>query len=339
MHPIRRHLLVFAAAIAAAIVAPAQTAPTQTVVLPAGSGGVEGESSTAYPWNRNSAVIHVQYCYDASHFTLQGVTAPILINRLRWRANSSVLPSAGGTYANAIVELSSAAVDQAAITTVFAANHGPDRLQVYAGPVTVLPTAAVPVTTPLTPGIFHVDLPITPFLYDPSSGADLLIDMAVPANVFTGGTTMALDARGAGALTSRVYNLVSETAPTGTIQTSFGAVVEVGYTPASGLFANFSADVTAGPTPMQVAFTSHSWSSEPGGITSYAWDFDGDAVVDSTAPNPIFTYNACGTFDVSLTVTDGVHAPVTRTKAHYVSTDDITASFTVARFGAPDVYQ
>jgi len=332
--PSRLRLLLALVAVTATAVAPAQA-----VVLPAGSVGVEGETSTAYPWNRNSAVIRVQYCYDSSNFTAQGVITPILINRLRWRANSTVVPSAGGSYSTALVELSTAAVDQAAITTVFAANHGADRLQVYAGPVTVLATPAVPITTPLTPGIFYVDLPIAPFLYDPSAGADLLIDIAVPQNVFSGGSTTALDARGAGVLASRVFNLTSQTAPTGTVQTSFAAVVEVGYAPANALFANFSADVTAGPTPLQVAFTNRSWSSDPGGITAYAWDFDGDAVVDSTAQNPTFTYTACGTFDVSLTVTDAVHAPQTRTKAHFVSTDDIVASFTIALLGAPDVYQ
>jgi hypothetical protein len=328
----RRFLLALAAVTAASI------APAQALVLPAGSAGVEGDSSTAYPWNRNSSVIHVQYCYDASNFTAQGVVAPILINRLRWRANSTTVASTGGSYATAVVDLSTAAVDHAALTTVFAANHGPDRLQVYAGPVTVLPTPPVPITTPLTPGIFHVDLPIAPFLYDPAAG-DLMIDIAVPPNVFSGASTTPLDARAAGVAASRVFNLASDTAPTGTVQSSFGAVVEVGFTPANVLFPNFNADVTAGATPLQVAFTSRSWTSDPGGITSYAWDFDGDAVVDSTAPNPTFTYATCGTFDVSLTVTDAVHPPQTRTKVHYVSTDDIVASFTVALLGPPDVYQ
>ncbi|MFN9706850.1 MAG: hypothetical protein ACK595_18795, partial [Planctomycetota bacterium] len=42
-----------------------------------------------------------------------------------------------------------------------------------------------------------------------------------------------------------------------------------------------------GASPLTVHFTSTSVRSAPGGITGYAWDFDGDTVVDSTLPNPI----------------------------------------------------
>ncbi len=39
--------------------------------------------------------------------------------------------------------------------------------------------------------------------------------------------------------------------------------------------------------------------------TSWQWDFDGDNVVDSTMQNPVFTYTALGSYDVTLTVTNG----------------------------------
>lgn len=42
-----------------------------------------------------------------------------------------------------------------------------------------------------------------------------------------------------------------------------------------------------GASPLTVNFTSTSFRSAPGGIAGYAWDFDGDTVVDSTLPNPI----------------------------------------------------
>ncbi|MFN9756472.1 MAG: hypothetical protein ACK58X_08675 [Planctomycetota bacterium] len=42
-----------------------------------------------------------------------------------------------------------------------------------------------------------------------------------------------------------------------------------------------------GASPLTVNVTSTSFRSAPGGITGYAWDFDGDTVVDSTLPNPI----------------------------------------------------
>lgn len=67
--------------------------------------------------------------------------------------------------------------------------------------------------------------------------------------------------------------------------------------------ADFSADPltgTAGETEIQ--FTD---SSTNGGETlTYAWDFDNDADVDSTAQNPTYTYPAAGTYTVKLTVTN-----------------------------------
>src|SRR5262245_23062513 len=236
-------------------IALAAIASAQTITIPAGFTTTEGNSSTAYPWNRNAAVIHVQYCYDSSHFTSQGITFPIVINRLKWRANSTTVASTGGTYATATVDLSTAAFDQAAITTTFAANHGPDRATVYSGAVTVLPTPSIPSTTPLTPNIYYVDLAITPFLYDPTAGGDLLIDIAIPASVFTGTSTAALDCQTTGALVSRMYNLTSDTAATGTFQAAVGPIVEVGYNPANGLFASFTAATTTGATPLSVQFS------------------------------------------------------------------------------------
>ena len=37
---------------------------------------------------------------------------------------------------------------------------------------------------------------------------------------------------------------------------------------------------------------------------TYAWDFDNDAVVDSTDTNPTHSYGAAATYTVKLTVTD-----------------------------------
>lgn len=40
-----------------------------------------------------------------------------------------------------------------------------------------------------------------------------------------------------------------------------------------------------------------------GEATSYAWDFDSDGTVDSTQRDPIWVYNECGVFEVTLNVT------------------------------------
>ena len=106
----------------------------------------------------------------------------------------------------------------------------------------------------------------------------------------------------------------------------------------SGLFANFGANVTSGPIPLAVNFSDMSFSSAPGGVTSWAWDFNGDSVIDSTAQNPSFTYTTCGDFNVSLTVTDASFPANTLTRTAYIRTDLITANFTSALL-APLVVQ
>jgi cytochrome c len=50
-----------------------------------------------------------------------------------------------------------------------------------------------------------------------------------------------------------------------------------------------------------------------GHVLTYAWDFDGDGVDDSTAQNPSFTYNAAGTFSPRVIVRDPFGGSATRT--------------------------
>jgi cytochrome c len=69
--------------------------------------------------------------------------------------------------------------------------------------------------------------------------------------------------------------------------------------------AAISADPTSGQAPLPVAFSSTgSADPDPGDSISFAWDFDGNGTVDSTDPNPTFTYTANGVYTARLTVTD-----------------------------------
>lgn len=66
---------------------------------------------------------------------------------------------------------------------------------------------------------------------------------------------------------------------------------------------DFSVSSTSGYLPLTVQFTNES----TGFPTSYQWDFDGNGIIDSTEPNPVFTYTQPGTYSVSLTTSDGIH--------------------------------
>ncbi|MFN6146882.1 MAG: PKD domain-containing protein [Planctomycetota bacterium] len=294
------------------------------VVIPAGMATAEGSTSNAFPWGRGGTGLLHQCVYDSSHFTTQGITTPIFITGLKWRPNTNVALVASSYTAGCSVTLSTAPVDHTAVTNVLAANRGADITTCYSGVVSWGAQAAQAGPTP-----FGISVPFTTnFLYDPSLG-DLNIECDLPIQTFSG-TGPQLDVHGVAgqALASRVW--MSTGYPTGTVSVgqNHAVVVEVTYLPAVGLTAGFSANVTGGPSPLAVNFTNASFSSAPGGITSYAWDFDGDSVVDSTLPNPSWTYTACGSYTVSLTVNDGVNPPATLTRANYVVTDRIAADFT-----------
>ncbi len=77
------------------------------------------------------------------------------------------------------------------------------------------------------------------------------------------------------------------------------ALIEV--LPVVGPTAAFSATPTSGLAPLYVQFTDESMpGTSP--ITSWAWDFENDGVVDSTEQNPITTFEDLGTYDVKVTV-------------------------------------
>ncbi|MFN9306775.1 MAG: PKD domain-containing protein, partial [Planctomycetota bacterium] len=78
-----------------------------------------------------------------------------------------------------------------------------------------------------------------------------------------------------------------------------GTVVQTGAVNAlTPVTANFTRTPASGTTPLLVSFTNTSV-----GATSFAWDFQNDGVVDSTATSPTFTYTVAGTFAVRLTAT------------------------------------
>ncbi|MCA8974103.1 MAG: VCBS repeat-containing protein [Planctomycetes bacterium] len=119
-----------------------------------------------------------QMLYDATHFTNQGIIGPITICRLRFRAEDCESNLGGQLYANANVQLSTAAVDFQGMTTAFASNRGSDNTIVYSGPITVTPAGGAQCND----YVIAIDL-ATPFVYDPTSGNDLCveIDAVAPA--------------------------------------------------------------------------------------------------------------------------------------------------------------
>ncbi|WP_380166712.1 ThuA domain-containing protein [Jannaschia sp. R86511] len=77
--------------------------------------------------------------------------------------------------------------------------------------------------------------------------------------------------------------------------------------------ARASADVTSGPVPLEVQFSSEGTRDPDGGVLTYAWDLDGDGDVDSTEANPSYTYSTAGSYQALLTVTNDQERTATAT--------------------------
>jgi len=324
--------------LAVAALSAAATAQLQ-LVIPAGMNVAEGSTANAFPWGRGGTGILIQTLYSSNHFLTQGVNFPIIINGLSWRPNTNV-GLVNSTYPNpCTVALSTMPVGQStAPSTTFATNRGADYAVCYNGPVSWTAQAAQVGPTP-----FGINVPLaTSFVYDPNLG-DLNIECDIPIQAFTGSGPQ-LDVHALNPQASRVYlttGYVNGGAnATGIINTNHGVVVQLDYVPAAGLYAGFSADVTSGSLPLSVNFTDRTFSSDPNGITSWAWDLDGDGITDSNLQNPSFIYGACGNYTVSLTVTDALHPASTLTRTGYIQagTAPITPSFTFSPI-APGVYQ
>jgi glucose/arabinose dehydrogenase/PKD repeat protein len=73
------------------------------------------------------------------------------------------------------------------------------------------------------------------------------------------------------------------------------------------------ADVTSGPLPLTVQFDGTASTDPDGDTLTFAWDFEGDGVVDSTDPAPSHTYESAGTRYAELSVDDGAGATSTDT--------------------------
>jgi PKD repeat protein len=107
----------------------------------------------------------------------------------------------------------------------------------------------------------------------------------------------------------------------------FDTVTRTAYVDIYGVpTADFSTNVSSGPSPLTVNFTD---LSVPGGFsaladfTGWSWDF-GDGST-STSQNPTHVYNTPGQYTVSLTVTDGYGQVVTETKTGLIAVANGTA--------------
>lgn len=151
-------------------------APAQQLVLPDNMNLGSATSSAATVWRATAG--RFQAAYDSSHFTNGGVTGPIVITRLRFRPEDGQRDLGGQVYTGVTVEVGNCAVDHAALSATFAANRGTMGAPGTTN-VTVLPVGGG------IPNDYAIDIDLAAigatFLYDPTAGTDLLVDVTFPA--------------------------------------------------------------------------------------------------------------------------------------------------------------
>ena len=79
--------------------------------------------------------------------------------------------------------------------------------------------------------------------------------------------------------------------------------------------ADFSASPTNGMAELTVSFFNETGTY---GQTTYAWDFDSNGTVDSTAQSPVWAYPAPGTYSVTMSATNGLGSDTT-TRTNYIT--------------------
>ena len=72
------------------------------------------------------------------------------------------------------------------------------------------------------------------------------------------------------------------------------------------IIPRFTVSDTVSYSPLAVSFSEYSY----GDVTSWAWDFDNNGIVDSNEQNPEWTFYEAGFYSVSLTVSDGINTEV-----------------------------
>jgi PKD repeat protein len=86
------------------------------------------------------------------------------------------------------------------------------------------------------------------------------------------------------------------------------------------IVADFTSNIVAGVENLTVFFTDRSTSPE--GVISWAWDFNGDDVIDSVEQNPTFTYETPGSYTVVLTAYEADGDYDTAAKEQYITVEE-----------------
>ena len=96
-------------------------------------------------------------------------------------------------------------------------------------------------------------------------------------------------------------------------------ILNVQLVAGEGIIPDFNANADIVAPGGNVHFTDNTWGVN---LVSWSWTFEGGEPATSSLQNPTVTYNQTGTFDVTLTVTNGNGQTETITKSDYITVRD-----------------
>jgi hypothetical protein len=180
-------------------------ASAQNLVMP-DNCNLFGPTVSTSTWRSTAG--RFQLAYDSSNFTNAGVTGPVLITRLRFRARDGQPDLGGNVFGTVTVEVGQCAVDHAVMSTTFASNRGPmgapGSTSVAVGPS----LGGVPNDYPIDIDLVAIG---ASYLYDPTTGNDVLFDITF--NAPTPSTNLVTLAAGSGTVSSARGRMCTTSSP------------------------------------------------------------------------------------------------------------------------------
>ncbi|MBK9385915.1 MAG: PKD domain-containing protein [Planctomycetes bacterium] len=291
-----------------------------TQTLPAGLENQEGNAATSYPFE-TSDTQRWHWVYAAEEFA---APYPIVIEQIELRPDDSESSWPLVGYRNLEVRMGTAAYgyESAGYQQSFDANWTSGTGTPFFSGIVLVNAGS----SSASPGPWTIRISGTPFSYDPAAGQDFIIDLRTYGlGPFSNPLLHSIDAQSGSPGTNGGNRYGNRFSPGGAIwefsNDELVPIVRITYRPADGLYPRFEATPRSGSSPLAVSFIDRSVSTAAGGVTSWAWDCDGDGIVDSNLRHPTFSYASCGRYSVSLTVTDGAHGSVTKTETSYIQVD------------------
>ena len=231
--------------LAACTLAGALTAQQQLLLPPTHHLSLQATQVPGSPSIFRSTAGRFATIIEASNFPPSGVTGPITINKLRFRAEDTETNLGGQTYANVTVRVGTTSLTTTSFTGVWAANWAPSLpFTTSGGTPLLIPSLVLGPSLGTAPNNYCIEIDLAALggavLYDPSSAEpNLLIEVIMPtAPTFTIGTTLALPPiqQTIGTAAQLGSTAFTSSNPTGTINgtTINGPVVQVEFQGAGG---------------------------------------------------------------------------------------------------------